>query len=133
MSAQTSSPARRRDLRFVLLPAVTFLLGLVLGGVLIGVSNLGADGDANDQNQAAPTPTTSSATPSDDLTVTVPRPCLDVAERSEDVLDLVRRAAAAVGELDARELRAIVDEMQALEPEVRENAAACQELATAPS
>lgn len=132
MSTPSTSNAPRRDRRFLLVPAITFLLGLVLGGVLIGVANLGPDG-ADGTGEAAPAPATSSATPTDDVTVTVPRPCVDVAERSEEVLDLVQRAAAAVGDLNARELGTIVDEMQALEPEVRENAAACQELATAPS
>lgn len=129
MSTPSTSTASRRDRRFLLVPAITFLLGLVLGGVLIGVADLGADGSDGTQ-EAAPAPTTASATPSDDVTVTVPRACLDVAERTEEVLDLVQRAAAAIGDLDARELGTIVDEMQTLEPEVRENAAACQELAT---
>lgn len=123
-----------RDSRFWLVPALTFLFGLLLGGLVIGVGTIGSDGVDGDQPQAAetaaPTPTEA---PSGDstVTVTVPGSCIEAAELSERVLGLGQRAATALGGLDARSLQDVVAEMRDLEPQVREAATECRDTAAA--
>lgn len=124
-------PTPRRDNRFFLVPALTFLIGLALGGVLVWVGDVGA-GTGGEDSQAQPSQTTSAPDPqatTPDVTVTVPGSCVEAAERSQEVLDLANQAARAIGDLDARELQEIVAQMQDLEPVVRDAATRCQQLA----
>jgi hypothetical protein len=121
--------ARGRTNAFWLVPTVTFLVGLILGGVLVGVSNLGRDDDA--PSAAAPVPTPTPGGSSQDVTVVVPRSCVEAAERSEQVLALTREAAEALGELDARRLADVVDEMRTLQTVVGGAAASCRDAAAA--
>lgn len=127
-------PTPRRDNRFFLVPALTFLIGLALGGVLVWVGDVGGGTGGEDDPQAQPSQTTSAPNPqatTPDVTVTVPGSCVEAAERSQQVLDLASQAARAIGDLDARELQEIVAQMQDLEPTVRDAATRCQELAGA--
>lgn len=120
--------ARGRTNAFWIVPTVTFLAGLVLGGVLVGVSNLGRDDDAPAAAAAGPTPSPG-ASGSQDVTVVVPRSCVEAAERSEQVLALTREAAEALSELDARRLADVVDEMRGLQAVVGDAAASCRDAA----
>lgn len=134
-------PRGRASKLFWIVPALTFLAGLVLGGVLIGVAGTGSDDvpglgpdDGEETAEAGESPSPESATePTQDRTVTVPASCLEVAQLSQEAIDLTREAAEAVGSLDARRLQEIVDELQALEPEINELAARCQDEAAGAS
>lgn len=113
---------------FWLVPAVAFLLGLVLGGVLVAVGGWGdGDGSAADGETKVSTPTPTTSTPRDDLTVTVAGACLDAVDATEQVVTLGRQAVSALTELDARELQRVVNEMQQLEMEVRDLAEQCRD------
>lgn len=114
-----------------MVPAVAFLAGLLLGGVFVALGGLGDDDDGRGTADIdtvvtdPPVPTTSAS--SDAVTVTVAGACLDAVEATEEVVTLGREAAAALTELDARELERIVDEMQQLEIDVRELADLCRQ------
>lgn len=121
---------------FWLLPALTFVIGLLIGGIVVGLTGFGVDSAVGEQEPGdaaagEPEEPEAPATPepgsSPDRTITVPGECLQVAERSQEALTLTQEAAQALGELDARRLQGIVDRLQDLEPQVRELAAACQE------
>lgn len=109
------------------IPAATFLIGLLLGGIFIAVS--GTDGDDGPTlgvpTELVPTPGTSGTRT--DLTVIVPAACLEVADTADEVLALGRDAAAAIGELDARELQRLVNEMQQLDQVVRDLVSLCRQ------
>lgn len=123
-----------RDSRFILIPALTFIVGLLLGGVLVWV---GADVVGDDQDEPAvtataqPTESGAGADPGQaeptDVTMTVPGECIEAAEQAQEVLTLARQAADAIGELDAQRLRTLVDEMEQLEPAIRTSAGQCQD------
>lgn len=119
---------------FWLVPALTFLVGLLVGGVVIGLTGIGDDlttggaeqGDAGTAQQPAPTDSPG-APGSGDRTVTVPGECIEAAERSEEALALTREAAQALGDLDPRRVQEIVDRLQDLDPEIRSLAAECRD------
>lgn len=135
MSSLPIEPAAPRSNRwFFLLPALTFLIGLLLGGVLVAVTGMGDNGSDDDRAQATDAPTTPDPQASaSDLTVTIPGSCVDAAELSEDVLDLADRAAAALRDLDAGELPSLIADMEALSAQVREAADRCREEAATAS
>lgn len=126
MSSQSSGRDRReRDSRFWMVPAATFLVGLLLGGLLVGVSMLGSRPQTDRPDAAAPAP---SPTPTEgDVTVTVPAACVEAGELSTELLDLAGQAAGAIGDLDARALQDVVGRMQELDPLVRQAAGRCRE------
>lgn len=108
----------------VLLPALTFLAGVALGAAVLGAST------TEDEPRAAPTaPPTPSASPTD-VTIRVPGPCLQAAERAEQAYALVERGVTAARDLDARELADLVDEAQRQRPEVQSLVEACRSAAT---
>ena len=124
---------RRQLQMFWILPALTFLVGLLLGGVVVGVTGLGGDAGADD-SAAEESPTedpggSAGPEPSGDATVTVPAECIETAELSQQAIALTREAAQAIGDLDARRLQEIVDDLQALEPEVNDLATRCRDAA----
>jgi hypothetical protein len=126
---------RRGGAMFWVVPTLTFVVGLLLGGLVVGMTGLGFGGDAGDgtagpdgNGTPAATATTPGPTePGPDRTVTIPAECLEVADTAERALDLSREAAGALGQLDARRLQEIVDELQALEPELTALAGTCRE------
>lgn len=133
-TSDASTRPARRDKLFLLIPALTFLVGLLLGGALAWVgSDMGDEG-----GQAAPggRPSPAASAPGNggdpaaaeptDIRVTVPSECVDAAEQAQQVLDLAQQAASAIGDLDAQRLRSLVDEMETLEPSIRASASACQ-------
>lgn len=114
-STPRPQPPRRGRLTW-LIPALTFLVGLLLGALVVGASGLGDDDDVT----AAPVPTatdpgtspTTGTQDRPDTTVTVPGACLDAAEGTQGLLTLVQEAATAAQELDAAELSSIVRQLQ---------------------
>ena len=121
-------PVRSRVPRALwILPVLTFLGGLALGAVLMGigadpagVEEAAGNGAETGTEQPTPTPTTT------DVTVTVPGSCLDAAQYSEELLALGNRTTDALSGFDVSALRAILADMQALQPELREAAERCR-------
>jgi hypothetical protein len=112
--------------RFWILPAATFLVGLVLGGALIALTGFGSDDDptATPAVTASPNPS-ASGSPSASALV-VPGECVQIAEDSQALLALVNDAAQAALELDADQLSDLVAQMKTQQELVRSQAAACQ-------
>ncbi len=116
---------------FWLVPAATFLAGVLLTWLVLGA------GDADSANNAAgPSPTSTSAGPATStpgaggVTVTVPGSCLDVADSSQKVLALVRQAVQAARDLDASALSGIVRDLQAAQSDLQQQSTACQSSAS---
>jgi len=114
-----------------LLPVLTFLVGCVLGGVVV------AAGAFDDEQVAAPSATSSptpggdgepSPTPSD-LVVTIPESCLQAAEAAAEASQQFDDVVAAVRDLDARRLQEIVDRVQQAQPEAQRLAEQCRSVA----
>ena len=113
----------------VLLPALTFLVGLLLGAAVIAASS--SDGDDGGEEQAAPraapTAPTAQPSPSGALTVRVPGPCLRLADEAEQAYALVEQGVAAARDLDARRLQELVDTVQREQSQVQTLVRQCRE------
>lgn len=135
-SGATRGPAEADDDRgggwrrwSVLLPALTFLAGLLLGGAVIAAT---ATDDGEERVAAAPTatPTVGSGQPQPtptDLVVRVPGPCVQAAERAEVAYLILEEGVAAARDLDARRLAELVDRAQQERPEVEALVRQCQQ------
>ncbi|CAN5332972.1 hypothetical protein BH24ACT12_BH24ACT12_08480 [soil metagenome] len=108
---------------FRLLAAGTFLVGLVLGGLVTWVgtdSDQGAEGSGDN-----PVPTDSATTPSSDPTQTAAQSCLEAAEAVEEAVSLIRGGAAAIRDFQPTELVEILNQLEDLDPRVRTLAERC--------
>lgn len=119
-------PADGRSGWSVAVLVATFLAGLLLGGLVVAVTGDG-DGNGTPEAGATPTPTPSASPTTDDVTIVVPRSCLDVAAKAEQSLSLLQDAAGALTNLQGGELGAILDEAQRLEPELRGAISGCRQ------
>lgn len=116
---------------FVLVPAGTFLLGLLLGAVLVWVAVPGGGTSAGGEQD--PTPGTTggpAASPtlraSPGPGTTIPESCVRSAESAATAVTLVRQAVTAVGDLDAARLQQIVDRIEQLDTQIREDVTSCR-------
>lgn len=115
----------------VLLPALTFLVGLALGAAVLGIAQTTDEGVEGPTagGSAAPDASPSPSPTSSDLTVVVPATCVEAAEKAELAFDVLQDAASAVRDLDARRLAEVVDLAQSEQPEVDRLVSACREAA----
>ena len=126
-SARTTSDDRPAWRRWsVVLPAVTFLLGLLLGAVVVAAS-----GDDEQQAASVPPPAAPTPTAEGQLTVRVPAPCLRAADEAEQAYAVLEQGVAAARDLDARRLQELVDTVQRERPEAEALVRACREQAGA--
>ena len=110
----------------VLLPALTFLVGLLLGAAVIAA--LSSDGDDERAAPRAPAPApTAQPSPSAALTVRVPEPCVRAADKAEQAYALLEQGVAAARDLDARGLQELVDTVQRERPQVEALVRQCRE------
>jgi hypothetical protein len=121
------------DRRFVVVPALTFLVGLALGAVLVWV---GTSGPGGGDEEAAPsgTPSASPAEPTrspgdgvSGVGRTVPEECTRAADSALQLAEILQDAVRALGDLDARRLQELVDRMEGLDQQIRADLQACRE------
>ena len=93
----------------LLVPTVTFLVGLVLGGVLVYANG---GGDASEVVAPESDTTASLSGAEDDTVVTLPAACDQAATKVREAYDLLRQAVGQVQELQAD---ALVDTLNSLE------------------
>lgn len=117
-----------------LLPALAFVVGIVLGGVVVGVGAFGGSDDAEPSASVTSEPEEPAdeeepATSPSDVLVRVPAQCLEAADGAEQVARQVDDVVEAVRALDARRLQELLDEFQQLQPDIQALADRCREVA----
>lgn len=122
----TARDSRRRRLS-VLLPAATFLVGLALGAAMIWIAQPDEDGPEAGTDQPSPGATVS-ASPESSGTggIVIPEACLRAADAAEELVAIGREAVRALAELDAVRLQEVVDDIERLDRQVREDVADCR-------
>lgn len=102
----------------VLLPALTFLVGLALGAAVVGVASTSDDGVEGPSAQQSAAPAADPSPTPSDLVLTVPASCVEAADKAELAFNVLQDAASAVRDLDARRLAEVVDLAQSEQAEV---------------
>lgn len=108
-------------------PAVAFLIGLVLGGLVIGVGVLGDDSGGDALSTPAPAGG-ADPMPTSDITVVVPNACLEAAETVEEAMDLIRSGVQDVSEFQPEALLELLDRLEDLDARARDLARQCSEV-----
>ena len=114
---------------FWLVPVLTFVAGLLLGGGVIAATRTGGD----DRVAATSEPdgaASASPVPEGDRTIAVPASCADGLDRAKRALEAVDGGFEALRELDTARLQKVLDDLQGLEPEVTRLADACRTAVT---
>ena len=112
------------------LPAITFLLGAVIGGVVVAVASdsSGAGSDNAENPTTTSTPATPTSPTASSTTIVVPGACSDAADAASQAADLVRQGAAAVRDFKPKELNQVLDDLQTLDPKLQALAKSCSEV-----
>ncbi len=116
------------------IPAMMLVLGLLLGGGLMWiVTDDGSDttsDSATESASPAPTSTVTATSTATDLQVTVPAECLELANNTQEILDLVDQAVTAAGDLDAGALSDVVSELESAQTDIEAQSQACEDAAS---
>lgn len=113
----------------ILVPTVTFIVGLGLGLVIMFATGGGSDPalgpEAGDESPTGPT---SSATGTDtpDTVVTVPGACEEAARNISEATRLLDDVAASVRDFQPDELVDLLEQLEQLDTETRELAERCR-------
>lgn len=122
---------RRRALRWSV-AAITFVVGLIVGGVLVGivagrstqVPEASGSGSASSSPATPSAPASSSAAAS--AQVEVNQACLRSINAAQDVYQQLDALAQAAQKFDARRLDEVIRNLQPLEQRLRDSVPACQ-------
>lgn len=119
------------------LPALTFVLGVVLGGVFVGVGLVGG-GAADDQSgptatTGAPTSGNAGSEASPDTAVIVPAACAEAAGAVNKAVALIRKGAASVRDFQPKMLTQVLDDLEVLDPKLRELTRRCSQVEVTPA
>lgn len=109
----------------LLVPTVTFLVGLALGGVLV-YANSG--GGAATEATGQPTVSAAPAGEVNDTVVTVPAACDQAATKVREAYTLLRQAVDQVRDFQADELVGTLNELEDVDGEARGLVSECSEL-----
>lgn len=128
-------PSGRGNRLFVLVPALAFLVGLLLGAAVMWVGWPDSGDSTSDQPPEAPASTglTSGTASPGEGDVIVPAACIRVADTAEEMLGLVREGAQSLGDLDTQRLQSIIDELEQLDAQLRIDADDCRPQRLSPS
>jgi len=111
-----------------ILPVMSFLVGVALAGFLFFLFFDDDDDSTELLPDPSPTPT-ATADDDDQLVVRVPAPCVEAAEAANAVAGALGDVAAAVRDLDAREVQDTLDAIQRLQPDVERVSQECLDIA----
>ena len=109
----------------VAVPAVTFIVGLLLGGVVIGAGMGGGDSPESD---AGPTTPGAGPTPTSDVNVVVPNACLEAAATVNEAMDLIQDGVGAVRDFRPEELVEMLNQLELLDARARDLAQQCSQV-----
>ncbi|MDQ3484475.1 MAG: hypothetical protein M3445_03560 [Actinomycetota bacterium] len=105
-------------------PAIALLVGLVLGGLVVGVASTESDSDSADDT--VPSPSASTSAPG--TSVVVPDSCLQSAETVAEATALIRNGVGAIRDFRPEEILDLLDELEDLDAQAREQAAMCADV-----
>ena len=120
-----------------LIPAATFVVGLLIGAALLYASGAGRDAGASKTpgtSGSTPSPNASS-TPRGATVITVPAACRDAAKKLQEATDLVRSSVDSVRNFDPDQLTKALRQLETIDAQARPLVRRCADvnITTSPS
>ena len=114
---------------YAVVPAVTFVLGLLIGVLVTGAgSNGGDEPSATETVSVSPSPTESA-----DTEVRVPRECVQAAETAEEATQLILDNLSAIQDFQGQKIIDMLDRLEELSGETRELSKSCSDVEVTPA
>ncbi len=110
------------------IPAATFLVGLLIGALFVGLGQSGNTAAGKGGSQGDQVKPTASASPSGELTVTIPGACRAAAENLRTATALLADSAKSVKNFDPNQLVKLLNELESLDSRTRPLIAQCSEV-----
>lgn len=112
------------------LPAATFLFGLVVGGLIVGLGGIGdGSGDSGPGNSGTPTTPASTG----DTNIVIPAACSKAADAVDEAVQLLRSGAGAVRDFQPDVLVQVLNDLETLDPKLRKLADQCSAVDVTPA
>ncbi len=108
----------------ILIPAVTFVVGILLGGLVIG-AGLGSDDTAADGAGSGPA-ASPSASPSPETVVRIPAACQEAADNLQRATQLLEDSVDSVRNFQTDQIVEALRELQAIDAETRPLVSECR-------
>ncbi len=112
------------------LPALTFLVGLALGAVFVGVgmSTGGDDDTAAPSASGSPADGSSPSVGPSDTSIVVPAACSEASTAVGQAVTLIRQGASYVRDFQPEKLVQVLDDLETLDSRLRSLAAQCSKV-----
>ena len=114
-----TSPSRRWG--GLLIPAATFLVGLLIGGLVIGVGRSGSSSSSDEEagSSSSPSPAASSPPAPGDTVVTVPAECQQAADKVREATSLLRSTVSDVQNFKPDKIVETLNRLEDIDAEIR--------------
>ncbi len=122
-----SGSARTMPWWYVIVPAATFVIGLAIGGLVMGIgSDSSNETSPTETGSASPTPEESgaAATPGD-TTVVVPRECIQAAETAQEATQLILDNLSAIRNFEGQRIIDLLDRLEELSQQTQDLGDSC--------
>lgn len=120
----SAAPPRTMHWSFVAIPAVAFVIGLLIGGLVIGAGT-GGDDEPTASETVTPGPSTDE---SSDTTVVVPHDCVQAAESVREATQLIRDNLSAIQDFRAQKIIDMLNELEDLSAQANDQAKSCSDV-----
>lgn len=118
------SAPRKMHWSFVVIPAAAFVIGLVIGGLVIGAgSDGGGEPSASETVTVSPSPNESA-----DTAVVVPRECIQAAETAQQATQLIRDNLSAIQEFQGQRIVDMLNQLEGLSKQANDQAESCSDI-----
>ncbi len=112
-----------------LIPAATFVLGLLIGAALLYASGSGRDtGTSKNPGVDGSPPPSASSTPSGATVITVPAACQQAANKLQEATDLLRSTVDSVRNFDPDKLTRALRQLETIDAQTRPLVRQCTEV-----
>ncbi len=116
-----------------LVPAATFLLGLLIGSLLVAVGGNGGDRSGDSPGASPGASPSASPSASTDVRVTVPAACGEAAANLKEATQLLRSSVGSVKDFDPQRIVDQLNRLEELDAETRPLVRLCSQVQVASS
>jgi hypothetical protein len=117
---------------FWVVPALTFLVGLGLGALIVWLGTGGSGSTSAESSSSSGAGSSAATSSSPPTTITVPAECAQIADQVQAVRDDLAQAVTAIGALDTDAIGRALSDLQTRQAEISRLAESCRQVEVSP-